>query len=301
MKVLVVSGFLGSGKTTFIKEMVNQTRQNFVVLENEYADVDIDGGLLKDSPLSVWELTEGCICCSMKADFATSILTISNSFSAEYLIVEPTGVGSLGAIMDNIGKVSYERIEILDPIALVDIHCLDEYTTTFDELYRDQIRNAGTILLSKIEDSSSDAIERAIQTLRGINDDSDIPTTHYTTQPLEWWNGLLNKAWIPGHLKTIENDEHPDLDQASYVGFSVKTMNEFLVKLQFLLRGTFGKIYRAKGYFPVEGEWARFDVVNDRYVIEQCDPFEESRMVVIGKDLNRKYLRKVFVENEKLF
>lgn len=91
MKILIVSGFLGAGKTTLIKEMANKTKRDFVVMENEYGDVDIDSNILKDEGMNIWELTEGCVCCTMKQDFASSILTIANSLDPEYLIVEPTG------------------------------------------------------------------------------------------------------------------------------------------------------------------------------------------------------------------
>ncbi len=91
MKILVVSGFLGAGKTTFIQELVRRTGRDFAIYENEYGQADIDARRLRqDSDLKVWESTENCICCSGKQDFATSVLTISNTIDPEYLIVEPT-------------------------------------------------------------------------------------------------------------------------------------------------------------------------------------------------------------------
>ena len=100
MKILVVSGFLGAGKTTFIKEMSKQTGRDFVVMENEYAEAGMDRAFLEEEKqINVWQLTEGCICCSMKNDFATSILTIANTLDPEYLIVEPTGIGVLSSVM----------------------------------------------------------------------------------------------------------------------------------------------------------------------------------------------------------
>ena len=96
MKILIVSGFLGAGKTTFIKEMSRKLDRDFVVMENEYGETNMDETFLQDNEkLNIWEMTEGCICCTMKADFASSILTIANTLDPEYLIVEPTGVGML--------------------------------------------------------------------------------------------------------------------------------------------------------------------------------------------------------------
>ena len=150
MRILVVSGFLGAGKTTFIKELARRTREDFSVMENEYGQVGIDGQLLaeKEMPesgeedagkLNIWELTEGCICCSMKSDFASSILTIANTIDPEYLIVEPTGVGMLSNVMNNIRLIQYERISLLSPITILDSNSFDRYCQEFPDIYRDQI------------------------------------------------------------------------------------------------------------------------------------------------------------------
>lgn len=154
MRILVVSGFLGAGKTTFIKELAHRTREDFSVMENEYGQVGIDGQLLaeKEMPesgeedagkLNIWELTEGCICCSMKSDFASSILTIANTIDPEYLIVEPTGVGMLSNVMSNIRLIQYERISLLSPITILDGNSFDRYCQEFPDIYRDQIASAG--------------------------------------------------------------------------------------------------------------------------------------------------------------
>ena len=125
MKILVVSGFLGAGKTTFIKELAKRTKKDFAVMENEFGAVGVDADFLEDGfskgdkTLNIWEMTEGCICCSVKTDFATSVLTIANTVDPEYLIVEPTGVGMLSGIIENIRKIQYERIGILKPVTIL--------------------------------------------------------------------------------------------------------------------------------------------------------------------------------------
>ena len=125
MKILIISGFLGAGKTTFIKEMVKRCKGEFAILENEYSSLDIDSAKLTDnadkSKINIWEMTEGCICCSTKGDFATSVLTIANALDPEYLVVEPSGVGMLGNVIDNIKQIEYERIGLLAPITIVGI------------------------------------------------------------------------------------------------------------------------------------------------------------------------------------
>lgn len=152
MKILVVSGFLGAGKTTFIRTLAERTKKDFAVMENEYGAVNVDGDLLEQTKdLNIWELTEGCICCSMQNDFATSILTIANTVDPEYLIVEPTGVGMLSKIIENIQKIEYERITLLEPLTILD-------GTMYD---------------------------------RCMSEFSEICVSHYTEQGDDWWDSLL--------------------------------------------------------------------------------------------------------------
>lgn len=152
MKILVVSGLLGAGKTTFIRTLAERTKKDFAVMENEYGTVNVDGDLLEQTKdLNIWELTEGCICCSMQNDFATSILTIANTVDPEYLIVEPTGVGMLSKIIENIQKIEYERITLLEPLTILD-------GTMYD---------------------------------RCMSEFSEICVSHYTEQGDDWWDSLL--------------------------------------------------------------------------------------------------------------
>ena len=150
MKILIISGFLGAGKTTFIKEMSRKIQRDFVVMENEYGETNMDSAFLKGQEnLNIWELTEGCICCSTKSDFASSILTIANTLDPEYLIVEPTGVGVLSNVIRNIQQIEYERITLLSPITIVDADCFHRCMNDYPNIYMDQLRSAGTIVISK--------------------------------------------------------------------------------------------------------------------------------------------------------
>ena len=132
MKILVVSGFLGAGKTTFIKTLSQKIDKKIAVLENDYAAVNNDEDILKNqTDLSVWEQTEKCICCTGKSDFAMDILTISNTLNPDFLIGEPTGVGYLSKVIANIQKIEYEQISLLSPVTVVDpsafSNCLKNY------------------------------------------------------------------------------------------------------------------------------------------------------------------------------
>lgn len=311
MRILVVSGFLGAGKTTFIKELARRTREDFSVMENEYGQVGIDGQLLaeKEMPesgeedagkLNIWELTEGCICCSMKSDFASSILTIANTIDTEYLIVEPTGVGMLSNVMNNIRLIQYERISLLSPITILDGNSFERYCREFPDIYRDQIASAGCVLVSKMEGADRQTLEQLEQSIRQINPDAEIFTTHYSANPDSWWESLLSRPADPAQ-KLPGKAETPDLQNLGLTEVSLPSGNHLLLFLQGVVAGVFGDICRAKGYLPVgSGEqtaWLRFDVVDHNYNITGIEAMPDSRAVLIGKGLKKNWLREVLQKN----
>ena len=311
MRILVVSGFLGAGKTTFIKELARRTREDFSVMENEYGQVGIDGQLLaeKEMPesgeedagkLNIWELTEGCICCSMKSDFASSILTIANTIDPEYLIVEPTGVGMLSNVMSNIRLIQYERISLLSPITILDGNSFERYCREFPDIYRDQIASAGCVLVSKMEGADRQTLEQLEQSIRQINPDAEIFTTHYSANPNSWWESLLSCPADPTQ-KLPGKAETPDLQNLGLTEVSLPSGNQLLLFLQGVVAGVFGDICRAKGYLPVgSGEqtaWLRFDVVDHNYSITGIEAMPDSRAVLIGKGLKKNWLREVLQKN----
>ena len=195
MKILIVSGFLGAGKTTFIKEMAKKTKRDFVIMENEYGDVDIDSNVLKDEGMNIWELTEGCVCCTMKKDFASSILTIANSLDPEYLIVEPTGVAKLSNIIKNIKQIEYDRITLLKPITIIDGNAFDSFISSYDDIYIDQLINTSKIIISKMESKDKEDNEELVKRIKNIlkkNDrDIDIISEHYSNKDKDFWEGIL--------------------------------------------------------------------------------------------------------------
>ena len=311
MRILVVSGFLGAGKTTFIKELARHTREDFSVMENEYGQVGIDGQLLaeKEMPesgeedagkLNIWELTEGCICCSMKSDFASSILTIANTIDPEYLIVEPTGVGMLSNVMNNIRLIQYERISLLSPITILDGNSFDRYCQEFPDIYRDQIASAGCVLVSKMEGADRQTLEQLEQSIRQINPDAEIFTTHYSANPNSWWESLLSCPADPTQ-KLPGKAETPDLQNLGLTEVSLPSGNHLLLFLQGVVAGVFGDICRAKGYLPVgSGEqtaWLRFDVVDHNYSITGIEAMPDSRAVLIGTGLKKNWLREALQKN----
>lgn len=187
MKVLVVSGFLGAGKTTFIQELIRRTGQDAVIYENEYGEADVDARRLRSgSDLKVWESVENCICCSGKQDFATSVLTISNMLDPEYLIVEPTGVARLSRVMENLAQVAWERIELLAPVTIVDAGAWEAQRRNAPEVFDDQARSAATIVASKA--GAVGAAEAVARLAAELNPGAELVTGAWRKLPDEWWS-----------------------------------------------------------------------------------------------------------------
>lgn len=297
MKIFVVSGFLGAGKTTFIKELARSTHRDFAIMENEYGEVGIDGALLSEGQqepaekLNIWELTEGCICCSMKKDFATSVLTIANTVDPEFLVVEPTGVGKLSNVLENLSKIQYERISLLSPVTLVDGNSFQHYLSEYPDIYRDQLASAGSILVTKMENADPEDLAQLENQLRQFAPDAEICTTHYSKNPEQWWQSLLKRPRAGGPPLPENPEESASLENLGLTDVSLPSGNHLLLFLQGVVSGVFGNICRAKGYLQTGDAWLRFDVVDRTYSITGCDPMPDSRAVFIGENLKRSLLR----------
>ena len=294
MKILLVSGFLGAGKTTFIKEMAKNINLEFVVLENEYADIGIDGDFLDEKNLNVWEMSEGCICCSMKGDFKSSIKRIYSEINPEYLVVEPTGVGMLSSIIENIREINNNDIEILSPITLIDITSFSEYLETFNNFFTDNLKNTGKVILTKLENSNHFEIENIKNEILKINNNLEIITDDYRNFHKEWFADLLNKS-IDNKIidKNFSLKTHINLRTFSKENVNLKTMDELGLFLNKLVDGDFGKIYRAKGIVKVDGYWGKFNLVYKNFEMEPITDAKRTKIVIIGNNLDIENLKNI--------
>ena len=294
MKILLVSGFLGAGKTTFIKEMAKNINLEFVVLENEYADIGIDGDFLDEKNLNVWEMSEGCICCSMKGDFKSSIKRIYSEINPEYLIIEPTGVGMLSSIVENIREIDNNDIEILNPLTLIDVTSFNEYLETFNNFFIDNLKNTGKVILTKLENYNPFDIENIKDEILKINSDLEIITDDYRTFPKEWFGEILNKN-IDNKIidKNFSLKTHINLRTFSKENVNLKTMDELGLLLNRLVNGDFGKIYRAKGIVKIDGYWGKFNLVYKNFEMEPITDAKGTKIVIIGNNLDIENLKKV--------
>ena len=296
MQILVIAGFLGAGKTTFIKELVKRIPEDYVIMENDYGTANVDGDILRktDSALNIWELAEGCVCCSAKGDFASSILTIANTLDPKYLLVEPSGVGSLSRILDHIRKIQYERISLLAPIVIVDGLNFKDSKKEYGQLWADQLASAETVVITKLE--SEDEAKRAevFEAVRRINPNASVCSRHYQKMDLSWWQSLLQKKLSDGEQASFPlQEEESAMESVTLTSIALENENQLILFLQGVVSGVFGKIYRCKGYLRVGASWLRFDVVNHTYSVTGYTPADDSKGIFIGKDLKRGRLREV--------
>ncbi|MBP5158802.1 MAG: hypothetical protein ILP10_00715, partial [Lachnospiraceae bacterium] len=212
MKILIVSGFLGAGKTTFIKELIRRSGTRPVVLENEYGENSIDARDLKSSESSgnsgkpeILEFMEGCVCCTMKDSFINSVLTVFSGLSPDYLVVEPTGVGRLSNIIANLKPILHDNISLLKPVVVLSPRSYEANMKEWPELYRDQVAFAQTVIFSKCESDPPEVIAHTVAKIREINKDARIIDRHYTGQDDEFWKALME----------VEAEEAPEASAES--------------------------------------------------------------------------------------
>lgn len=311
MQILIISGFLGAGKTTFIKELIKRTDKNPVIMENEYGANNLDSLELQDSAkgsdeVKVLEFMEGCVCCTMKDSFVNSVLAIYSSLCPEYLIIEPTGVGKLSSIIENLKPILNTVIFMLEPVVILSPLTFRQNMKEWPDLYTDQIANAGKIVFSKCENASADELKDIADQIRKINPSATIVSEHYTKMDDRFWNSLMeagkaeakvqgpyvqqSKADISKEYNT--NEGTPQTDTISQVSISCAGLHnpaQLVMLLEDCLRGSYGLISRAKGTLWVGGEYLRFDLADRMYAITDTSA-DNCQCVFIGKNLDEKKL-----------
>ena len=179
-KIDIISGFLGAGKTTLIKKLIEQAfkGEKLVLIENEFGEIGIDGGFLKDAGVQITEMNSGCICCSLVGDFGTALKQVITDYTPDRIIIEPSGVGKLSDVIKAVKDVSGDLDVELDSYTTVaDVSKVKIYMKNFGEFFNNQIESANTIILSRTQTTTQDKIEKAVAMIREKNDHATIITT----------------------------------------------------------------------------------------------------------------------------
>ena len=200
-KVDIVSGFLGAGKTTFIKQLINEVYagQKLVLIENEFGEIGIDGGFLKDAGVEITEMNSGCICCTLVGDFSEALKKVMTDLKPDRIIIEPSGVGKLSDVVKAVEGVEKEAgIEIGSAITVVDGKKTKMYIKNFGEFFLNQVECAGTIVISRTQNMSQEKLDECVHLLREHNDKAAVITTP--------WDQLDKEVL----LHALENSSHPE-------------------------------------------------------------------------------------------
>ena len=179
-KIDIISGFLGAGKTTFIKKLLEEAiaGEQVVLIENEFGEIGIDGGFLKDAGIEIREMNSGCICCSLVGDFGASLAEVITKYRPERIIIEPSGVGKLSDVVKAVVDVSADmEVELNSAVTIVDAAKCKMYMKNFGEFFNNQIENAGTIVLSRTDITDAAKVQKDVDMLREKNRDAVIITT----------------------------------------------------------------------------------------------------------------------------
>ena len=183
-KVDIISGFLGAGKTTLIRKLIKDALAGtkVVLIENEFGEIGIDGGFLKESGIQIREMNSGCICCSLVGDFNASLKQVMATYAPERILIEPSGVGKLDDVMRAIEKTAAEvpGMKLNSAVTVVDCTKAKLYLKNFGEFFTNQIENAGTIVLTRTDKASQDKIDEAVALIREHNKKATIITTPIT-------------------------------------------------------------------------------------------------------------------------
>ena len=195
-KIDIVSGFLGAGKTTLIKKLLKEALAGTqtVLIENEFGEIGIDGGFLKDAGIEIKEMNSGCICCSLVGDFGTSLKEVLNTYHPDRILIEPSGVGKLSDVMKAVQNAGLgTEVELNSAVAVVDASKCKMYIKNFGEFFINQIEHAGTIILSRTDVASEEKVKQAVELIREHNEKATIITT-----PLAQLEGKEILATIEG-------------------------------------------------------------------------------------------------------
>lgn len=181
-KIDIISGFLGAGKTTLIKKLLNEGYKNekLVLVENEFGEIGIDGGFLKEAGIQITEMNSGCICCSLVGDFSKALTEVLNQYHPDRIIIEPSGVGKLSDVMNAVKGVLNENVILNSYTAVVDVKKCKMYMKNFGEFFNNQIESAKTIILSRTQEVSYDKLEACVALLREHNKNATIVTTNWS-------------------------------------------------------------------------------------------------------------------------
>ena len=335
-KVDIISGFLGAGKTTFIKKLLSDVwaGEKLVLIENEFGEIGIDGGFLKDAGIEITEMNSGCICCTLVGDFSKALVKVLDEYHPDRVIIEASGVGKLSDVARAIEAVEKDAdIEIDGRITVVDGKKAKMYMKNFGEFFKDQVEHASTIVVSRTQMMTDEKVEECVHTLREENAEATIISTPWDELGKEAISHALTKgaeieSLFEDHEDHDHDHDHCDHDHHDhdhhdhdhdcccghdhdhhhhhhaddvFTSWGKETVHKYTEEeLDYLLKAlsettSYGTILRSKGIIQMtDGSWKQFDLVPEEYEVREGQPDYTGRICVIGTDLKEDDLLKLF-------
>ena len=321
-KIDIISGFLGAGKTTLIKKLLSEALvgEKVVLIENEFGEIGIDGGFLKDSGIEITEMNSGCICCSLVGDFEKSLSEVLDKFTPDRVIIEPSGVGKLSDIISAVEKLEREDISLNSFSTVVDAKKCKMYLKNFGEFFCNQVENARAIILSRSQDASEDKLAETIELIRGLNGEANIISTPWDAldgkqilnamETAKLLSKELEEEQHKAHHHHHDHDEechchehghhhHHDADEVfASVGF--ETIKKYTVEeITAILKAledehTYGIILRSKGIVSAVDGWIHFDYVPEESDVRMGGADTIGKICVIGSKINEEKIKELF-------
>ena len=321
----IYSGFLGAGKTTLIKKMIQEAYcgQKLVLIENEIGEIGIDGGFLQEAGINITEMNSGCICCSLVGDFGKALTQVIEQYHPDRILIEPSGVGKLSDVIGAVNKVTNEEVTLGYTVAVVDAGKVKVYMKNFGEFYNNQVETASTIILSRTDSIPQPKLDAAVALLREHNEKATVVTTPWNEltgeQILE---AMAGKATLAAELAKLQeehehhhhhhehdenctcgchdHDHHHHHADEVFTSWGVETAKKFDRKqvelaLQQLDSGLYGMVLRAKGILmAADGTWIHFDYVPEEYNVRVGSADITGKLCVIGSQLDEQGLKQLF-------
>ena len=215
-KINIISGFLGAGKTTLIKKLLGGAfeGEKVILLENEYGEVGVDGGFMKDAGIQVTELNSGCICCTLVGDFSRALDELIEKYNPDRIIIEPSGVGKLSDIRKVVvDLMDGHDLKLEGSATVADVNKCRMYAKNFGEFFIDQIENGETIILSRTQTAGEDRIQKCVDLLRGYNQEARIITTPWDDlTPMQMLEVIESAKALLSTEDALEHRRHHDDD-----------------------------------------------------------------------------------------
>ena len=336
VKIDIISGFLGAGKTTLIKKLLKDGFQGeqVVLIENEFGEIGIDGGFLKEAGIQIREMNSGCICCSLVGDFGTSLKEVVTKYNPDRILIEPSGVGKLSDVIKAVQGVQDEvDIKLNSYTTVVDAKKCKMYMKNFGEFFDNQIQYAGAIIMSRTDIASEKKVQESLELLRSLNKDAAIITTpienldgkklvEVMEHPVSLEQEMLEEEHEHHHHHDGEcgcghdhehehhhhdgecgcgHDHHHHHADEVFTSWGRETIKKYTREgLENILEALsesdkYGIILRAKGMLPAEdGTWIYFDMVPEETEIREGAPEYTGRLCVIGSKLDEHALEELF-------